>query len=203
MAQKYYVVWKGFQSGIFNTWEACKSAIDGYQNAVYKSFPSLSEAERAFTDKQFMTRKFARPTIPVSADYNLESIAVDAACSGNPGDMEYRGVYVKNGQELFRVGPYKQGTNNIGEFLAIVHGLAFLKQRNSNLPLYTDSVTALSWIRKKKCNSKLIETSHNSDIFDLIYRAEQWLATNSYTTRIMKWETAQWGEIPADFGRKK
>jgi len=202
MANKFYVVWKGFQTGIFDNWNSCKEAITGYQNAVYKSFASLAEAQQAFTDKNYMAQKFARRSSAPQGNYNSESIAVDAACSGNPGDMEYRGVYVKNNQELFRVGPYSQGTNNIGEFLAIVHGLAFLKQRKSALPIYSDSMTALSWIRNKKCNSKLVRTPINAQIFELISRAEQWLATNSYTTKILKWETAQWGEIPADFGRK-
>ena len=40
-----------------------------------------------------------------------ESIAVDAACSGNPGKMEYRGVYVADGRELFHIGPFEEGTN--------------------------------------------------------------------------------------------
>lgn len=199
---KFYVVWKGFQTGVFDNWGICKEAITGYQNAVYKSFTSLDEAQKAFANKNYMTQRFQRSNAAPASAIISESIAVDAACSGNPGDMEYRGVYVRNNQELFRVGPYAQGTNNIGEFLAIVHGLAFLKQRNSNLPIYTDSVTALSWIRNKKCNSKLACTPINAQIFELISRAEQWLATNSYTTKIIKWETAQWGEIPADFGRK-
>ena len=202
MGKKFYVVWKGFQTGIFDNWNSCREAITGYQNAVYKSFTSLAEAQQAFADKNYMTQKFARPSGAAPSNYNSESIAVDAACSGNPGDMEYRGVYVKNNQELFRVGPYSQGTNNIGEFLAIVHGLAFLKQRNSKLPIYTDSVTALSWLRNKKCNSKLERSPLNAPVFALIARAEQWLASNTYTTKVMKWETAQWGEIPADFGRK-
>ncbi|MCE1155298.1 MAG: ribonuclease H, partial [Bacteroidales bacterium] len=42
----------------------------------------------------------------------------------------------------------------------------------------------------------------NAVLFDLIARAEKWLADNRYSTRIMKWQTEAWGEIPADFGRK-
>lgn len=205
MAQKYYVVWKGFQTGVFDNWNSCREAIFGYQNAVYKSFASFEEAQKAFINKNYMLQNFQRAKAAQSASAGTivrESIAVDAACSGNPGDMEYRGVYVQNNQELFRVGPFPQGTNNIGEFLAIVHGLAYLKQRKINLPIYTDSKTAMSWIRNKKCNSKLLRTPINTEVFDLIARAEHWLLTNSYSTKIMKWETSQWGEIPADFGRK-
>jgi len=116
--------------------------------------------------------------------------------------MEYRGVYSKTGEEIFRQGPFKEGTNNIGEFLALVHGLAFLKQKNSPLPLYTDSVTAIAWVRSKKAKTKLEMNEKNAVLFDLIARAEIWLQKNKYTTSILKWETSVWGEIPADFGRK-
>ena len=44
-------------------------------------------------------------------------------------------------------------------------------------------------------------TGERTDL-DLIERAEKWLKTNTYTTPILKWETSEWGEIPADFGRK-
>lgn len=84
----------------------------------------------------------------------MNSIAVDAACSGNPGAMEYRGVETATGREIFRQGPFSEGTNNIGEFLAIVHGLAMLKKMNSDLPLYSDSVNAISWVKKKKAENR-------------------------------------------------
>jgi ribonuclease HI len=134
--------------------------------------------------------------------FNPESLSVDAACSGNPGPMEYRGVYVKTGEEIFRQGPFEDGTNNVGEFLALVHGLALLKQRNLDMPLYSDSKTAISWVRKRKAATKLERTGRNDAIFELIERAEKWLQTNSFKTEILKWETEAWGEIPADFGRK-
>jgi len=133
---------------------------------------------------------------------NFESMSVDAACSGNPGVMEYRGVYSKTGEEIFHQGPFKYGTNNIGEFLALVHGLALLKQKNSPLPIYTDSKTALAWVKLKKAKTKLEKNDSTDVLFDLIARAEIWLKNNKYTTVILKWETAVWGEIPADFGRK-
>ena len=127
--------------------------------------------------------------------------AVDAACSGNPGPMEYRGVDLNTGRQIFHFGPM-HGTNNIGEFLALVHGLALLKQKGSDLPIYSDSRNAISWVKKKQCKTLLTETAANKPIFDLIQRAEHWLQNNTYTTQILKWETSVWGEIPADFGRK-
>mgnify|MGYP000392105859 CR=1 FL=1 len=133
---------------------------------------------------------------------NYHSISVDAASSGNPGVMEYQGVDTKSKKKLFKQGPFPEGTNNIGEFLALVHGLAYLKERKSDRIIYTDSRTAMSWVRKENCNTKLKETAKNKALFDLIRRAIDWLKKNSYQTPIVKWETKAWGEIPADFGRK-
>ena len=129
-------------------------------------------------------------------------LCVDAACSGNPGNMEYRGVYLPTGQEIFRIGPYRKGTNNIGEFLALVHGLALLQQKGSPIPIYSDSRNAIGWVKQKQCKTKLERLPENEPIFDLIERAERWLQTHTYTTPILKWDTSAWGEIPADFGRK-
>ena len=130
-----------------------------------------------------------------------QALCVDAACSGNPGPMEYRGVHLPSGKEIFRFGPI-QGTNNIGEFLAIVHALALLKQKGLSMPIYSDSVNAINWVKKKQCKTKLERNEKTEELFRLIGRAEKWLAENKYDTPILKWETKQWGEIPADFGRK-
>ncbi len=206
---KFYVVWKGKQPGIYKSWEACQEQIKGVKGARYMGFPSLAAAQQAFNDNYlaYKGKKKKEPELSSEAllkigSPNYHSIAVDAASSGNPGAMEYQGVDTKTKKVLFKQGPFKQGTNNIGEFLAIVHGLAYLKKRNSDRIIYSDSRTAISWVRKKRCNTQMKETSQNRPIFDLIRRAEDWLKTNSYRTPIVKWETKAWGEIPADFGRK-
>ena len=49
---------------------------------------------------------------------------------------------------------------------------------------------------------KVLGINNNKEVFVLIQRAINWLNTNSYSTKIVKWETKKWGEIPADFGRK-
>lgn len=117
--------------------------------------------------------------------------------------MEYRGVMTDTGKEIFHLGPLRDGTNNIGEFLALVHVLALLKQKGrEDIPIYSDSKIAIGWIKKGKANTKLEHTGHNEPIFQLIQRAERWLANNSFANPILKWETDSWGEIPADFGRK-
>ena len=200
---KYYVVWKGVQPGIYSSWESCKQQIDNFKGAQYKSFLSRKEAEEAYQkpfSQQF--KKSSKKTLTSGISPNLNSISVDAASSGNPGVMEYQGVDTGTKQLLFKQGPFPEGTNNIGEFLAIVHGLAFLKKKKSNRLIYTDSKTAMAWVRKKKCNTQLELTAKNRELFELIDRAEEWLKTNSFQTKIEKWETKIWGEIPADFGRK-
>ena len=205
--QKYYVVWKGVQPGIYETWIDCKLQVQGYEGAIYKSFDTRQEAEQAVNaspsehiDSDVKKNKTLRKN--EKKPYQPMSIAVDAACSGNPGDMVYRGVYVETGQELFRVGPMRQGTNNIGEFLALVHGVAYCKKNGCKMPVYTDSHNAILWVLQKKCKTKLMRTPVTEPIFNLIERAEKWLRENDYATQILKWDTADWGEIPADFGRK-
>ena len=203
--QKFYTVWQGVTPGVYASWEDCKAQTFGFENARYKSFDSEAEAQKAFSENPWkhLNNGKKRPT-PFSSTANIvkNSLAVDAACSGNPGKMEYRGVYVGDGVEIFRSPVLEDGTNNIGEFLALVHGLALLKQKKSDIPIYTDSVNAIKWVEKKKCNTKLEQTERNEEVFDLVARAEKWLQENRYSTRILKWETEHWGEIPADFGRK-
>ena len=206
---KYYVVWKGHNPGIYASWTDCQQQIKDFKGAEYMSFESEKMAKAAFKGKykdhiksKKRAKKLTKEQLKRIGMPNPYSIAVDAAVGGNPGKLEYRGVDVKTGNQLFKQGPFDDGTNNIGEFLAIVHGLAFLKKRNSPRILYTDSRTALAWIKKKRCNTSLTPGPNNAELFDLIKRAESWLNTHSYTTKIVKWETKAWGEIPADFGRK-
>ncbi len=205
--QKYYVVWQGHHPGIYTSWEKCLAEVKNFPNAKYKSFDSRTEAENAFRNpyeikKSFTPKKENAPTTK-KTKFIPESISVDAACSGNPGLMEYRGVRTSDKTEIFHFGPVKNGTNNIGEFLAIVHALALLTKKNDqNTPIYTDSKTALSWVKKKKANTKLKQDKSNAQLFEMIFRAENWLKTNKWQNPILKWETEYWGEIAADFGRK-
>jgi len=207
--QKYYVVWFGNPVGIFDSWKECQRSIKDVKGAQYKSFLTFEEAKKAFRKeyKDYIgintkKKKLSNEELIKIGEPNLYTISVDAASSGNPGIMEYRGVDTQTHQQLFHQGPFEQGTNNVGEFLALVHGLAFLKQHNSDRKIYSDSKIAIAWVKKKKCNTKLKQNQKNKKIFELILRAENWLKTNSYKTTIIKWETKAWGEIPADFGRK-
>jgi ribonuclease HI len=207
--KKFYVVWKGKNPGTYDSWDACKLQITGVKGAQYMSFSSNEKAREAFNNpyEAYKGKKKKEPGLSATdllkiGDPTMHSISVDAASSGNPGVMEYQGVDTKTKKRLFKQGPFPEGTNNIGEFLAIVHGLAYLKERKSDRILYTDSRTAISWVRKKRCNTKLQPNAKNKALFNLIERAVCWLKENSYNTPVVKWETAAWGEIPADFGRK-
>ena len=140
--------------------------------------------------------------LPLPMEVEANAIAVDAACSGNPGPMEYRGVDLRTGQQIFHFGPVS-GTNNIGEFLAIVHALALLQQQGMpHKTIYSDSYNAMLWVKKKKCKTTLERTPQTERLHQIITRAENWLRTHTYANPIVKWETERWGEIPADFGRK-
>ena len=204
---KYYVVWKGKETGVFDSWEKCKKQIQSFTGAEYKSFKTKEAAERAFqkSPKEFIGKhvfeseltpeQLTRIGKPI-----LESISVDAAYNGK--EMEYKGVYTKTKQQLFHLGPFEDATNNIGEFLAIVHAIGYLKKQKSSAPVYSDSLTAMSWVKNKKAKTKLVTTLANKSLFYLLERAEKWLRENKYPNRLLKWETKAWGEIPADFGRK-
>lgn len=208
--KKYYTVWKGHHTGVFESWADCKAQIDNFEGAIYKSFSTFDAAKKAlkgnYKDYIGKTSKFkselSEEQLKKIGEPNYNSISVDAASAGNPGKMEYRGVDTKTKKQLFIQGPFEEGTNNLGEFLAIVHGLAFLKKKKSNRIIYTDSKTAISWVKKKKCNTKLQRNDKNKALFELVDRAVNWLKNNTYDTVIVKWETKAWGEIPADFGRK-
>ena len=208
--QKYYVVWLGNPAGIYHSWKECQAVIKGVSGAQYMSFESLPAAtiayNKSYQDYKGKTLGKSKVLTPSQkAEYgqpNLYSIAVDAACRGNPRRMEYRAVDTQTHRQLFHQGPFDQATNNVGEFLALVHGLAFLKKEKNDRIIYSDSRIAIAWVKKHKCNTKLKKTNKNQVVFELISRAELWLKNNSYSTFIVKWETKAWGEIPADFGRK-
>jgi len=210
--QKYYVVWHGRKTGIFNTWAECERQVINFSGARYKSFKTKLEAEEAFTmneakddyfsvNNSHLTNQNRKITNHQSAII-MDSICVDASCLGNPGIVEYRGVDTKTHAEIFHKSPMGNGTNNLGEFLAIVHGLAYLKRENKDIPIYSDSRTAMLWVKNKNVKTTLKRNASNEEIFNLVDRALIWLSNHSYTNKILKWNSKEWGEIPADFGRK-
>jgi ribonuclease HI len=210
--KKYYVVWQGVEPGIYDSWTACQLQIKGYPGAKYASFKTLELAQKAYEeghDQHIITRPFSSKKEKPEFINGLPdevvrgSWAVDAACSGNPGIMEYRGVVVDDQSEVFHMGPFPLGTNNIGEFLAIVHAAALLKKvEQTDKIIYTDSRTALSWVKRKKVKTNLKQNEKTKVLYQLIERAENWIKLHGITNPLIKWDTENWGEIPADFGRK-
>jgi ribonuclease HI len=205
MGRKFYVVWKGRSTGIFTDWDSCAARVSGFQGAQYKAFGTRLEAERAFAGeyaayagKPASSQKWLfAPHPPV-----LDSYVVDAACSGSTGKLEWQGVHLASGEAVFHQGPFENGTNNIGEFLAIFQALILLEKRKLSLPVYSDSGTAIAWVRRGRCNTDLAPDRDNSALFDLISEAERWLQKHPDKNPVLKWDTEAWGENPADFNRK-
>ena len=204
--QKYYVIWAGHKTGIFDTWAETEQNIKGFQNAQFKSFETKEQAFHASKKNYWASintksepSKFKKI---ISESILKPSISVDAACAGNPGVLEYQGVNTATKEVLFSRGPFPKGTVNICEFLSIVHGLAYLKKINSTCPIYSDSRTAISWVKKKAIKTNLERTSDTEELFKMVDIALDWLHNNPYATKILKWETEDWGENPADYGRK-
>lgn len=214
---KCYVVFEGREPGVFDDWEDAREQVENFPGAKYKSYPSSREAAEAFrryntgeaslgelltAGKPQATEEFRNDSYLLNPAVDLDGWAVDASCMGNPGIMEYRGVELATGREIFRVGPFNDATNNIGEFLAIVHALALQFKNGERHTIYSDSATGMAWVRNKAVKTKLQPTARNGRVFELLRRGVDWLHTHSYDTPIRKWPTDLWGEIPADFGRK-
>ena len=210
---KYYVVWVGRRPGVYATWDECRAQVDGFGGALFRSFASPEAAARAWDAEPGAPDPFDPPmreepdsvspamTGGRPAEFPPEAIAVDAACSGNPGPMEYRGVSLADDTELFRVGPM-HGTNNLGEFLALVHGLAWLTQNGRQGPVFSDSRVAMGWVGRGRVGSTLTRDASSQEVWALIDRALRWLRNTPDQPHVLKWPTRRWGEIPADFGRK-
>lgn len=206
---KFYVVWHGLTPGIYNSWNECKLQIAGFPSAKYKSYKTLAEAKEAYRNgpENSLFKSKATKSKPdylqFIAEITIPSWSVDAACSGNPGIVEYQGVVTETKEVLFRMGPFNKGTNNLGEFLALIHALALLKNKgNLKMPVYSDSRTALSWLRNKKVKTTFFIKHKNPELRKLLDRAIDWMKTNEIYNPVLKWNTEKWGEIPADFGRK-
>lgn len=215
--QKYYVVWEGKTPGIYKTWAECQAQTNGYPQARFKAYESEAEAKAAMARGWKASFAVANAKGAVSSgsgsksgaasggtrpQAELDSLSVDVGSRGNPGIVEYKGVYTRTGEVVFQHPPIAKGTNNLGEFLAIVHALAYLKKQGSSMTIYSDSVTAMSWVRKKEVSTNLPRDKSTEEIWTLVDRALAWLHNNTYSNKILKWDTKAWGEIKADYGRK-
>lgn len=221
MSRKFYVVWEGRHPGVYDDWADALEQVDNFPGAKFKGFATQEAAVAAFrsylaSDGAPLGDILVQASAPDALEaqgallerisnfpeIDLDGWAVDASCMGNPGVMEYRGVELRTGAELFRVGPFHDATNNIGEFLAIVHALAMQFRAGRWHTIYSDSATGMAWVRRRQVKTTLKPTERNRKVFELIARGLHWLNTHQYDARILKWQTHLWGEIPADFNRK-
>ncbi len=212
--QKYYVVWVGRKPGVYANWADCQEQINKFDEAKFKSYETKAAADEAYKagwkkhwgqgkGKQSIgSFKLKSSGVETTEEIDYNSISVDVGTSGNPGPVEYKGVDTQTGEVIFAKGPIKKGTNNLGEFLAIVHGLAYLQKMESNKTVYSDSVNAIKWVKQRAVSSTLPRDESTKEIWDLVDRAVHWLKTNKYSNKVAKWQTKQWGEIKADYGRK-
>lgn len=206
---KFYVVWKGRETGVFTSWDDCKAQTNGFDGAVFKSFGTRALAEEAFRNpsEQYVGKNknintLSKEKLAQIGEPIEDAIAVDGAWNTTTGMVEYQGVYIKTGEVLFNIGPLEDGTNNIVEFLAIVHALALCKQWHWKVPIYSDSKIALGWIRDLQFRTNHPRSEKNKKLFEILERADKWLNNNTFENELLKWETKAWGENPADFGRK-
>lgn len=215
---KYYVVFNGPNPGIYDKWEDAAEQIN-FPGARYKGYSTPEAAAEAFRREsddsasadlgRFLSKANShalpapgQPDYMTNPEVDLDAWAVDASCLGNPGRMEYQGVELMTGRILFRIGPFEDATNNIGEFLAIVHAMALMDKEGKYHNIYSDSVSGMAWVRTRKIKTQLKPTERNHKVFELMARAVTWLNTHRFPGKVMKWQTDRWGEIPADFGRK-
>jgi ribonuclease HI len=198
---KWYVVWRGLKPGVYTSWADVQAQIEGFKGAAYKSFLSEKDAMEAFRAGPAFLNPASRSNAGKAQKPSGPFVVVDASSLGVPGPTEYQGFLMPDKQNLFsnHIG---LATNNIGEFLGIVHALALLKNQNSPLPIYSDSMTALSWVRNRKVKSELKRDAKTENAWRLVDRALIWLAENPKHNPVYKWETEAWGENPADYGRK-
>lgn len=189
---RFYVVWRGRQTGIFNSWDECKQQIDGYPGAQYRAYPDWEQAHEAHLKGYW--KNVADKIEQADEEVEQDSVTVDVRINEN-GRLQYFGFHTTTGQLLFSSPVYEDGNNNVGQFLAIVHALALLAPRDDFRTIYSASDTAIRWVEKRQCNTSLCRTLRNTQLFDLLARANQWLAHNSFANHVVKWDKERWGEI--------
>lgn len=129
-----------------------------------------------------------------------KGLCVDVGTKGNPGVCEYRGIDIETRKVVFHVHIPGISTNNIGELLAVVEGYKYAADKGKDYFVYSDSQVAISWARQKKCKTNF----HVSDIqqIKMINEAEGYLRGYKGNS-VQLWSTKLFGQIYADFNRKK
>lgn len=130
-------------------------------------------------------------------NYPTAGIATDCAHSTKHGLTQFRGIDLKTGEQIF-FEDIGNKTVNIGEFLGVVTAIKYILENDySPRIIYTDSITAIAWVRDKKTASK--------KKYPALKKAEIFLKAMSEEIdkiEILHWDNNKLGEIPADFGHK-
>lgn len=173
MAKKYYVVWKGRQTGIFTSWAECKAQVDKFAGAKYKSFPTQEEAESAFGNQRAGGKVTAKPSsakavTKVASKVNKPKkapltqaqiddmpfeikIFTDGASDPNPGEAGAGiAVYENNTLTELWYGIYQSfGTNNTAELNGLNQAFLLAKEKMAKghtVAIYCDSTYAIQCI---------------------------------------------------------
>lgn len=212
---QFYGVWIGRNPGVYDNWNDCKSQVDKFAGAKYKKLLSTTynEALNEFNQNAITAVANSPKTTTINnANKNHSNagvpekdvLTVDGASNGK--NCEFRAVWYPSNKEVFASKTYDGGTNNIAEFLGLIFALKYLIKNEMPLKVYTDSVTAMAWVRNGKANTTAHTTGKaTEELNNLITKSETFLRENKLLlskAQILKWETKAWGEIPADYGRK-
>lgn len=210
--KKHYVVWVGRTTGIFGNWADTEAQIKGFSGALYQSYKTIEEATAAFNAGSpnaaatviSQSKSAAKVNVlPPAGKPTHECLTVDGAFSGSTKVMEYRCVMNVSGEVIFRSKPFVGGSNNLAEFLALIGAMRYRDSIGEPLlDIYSDSKTALAWVRDKQLNTTIDIDSLDPVVQGRITAAMRYLKANPPPKNLKKWDTAAWGEIPADYGRK-
>ena len=159
--KKFYVVWRGRETGIFTDWPRCQRSVEKFPDARYKSFPSRAEAEAAFKGGNPGRAAYAsRPAVkktaaaaastPAAGDFQMQ-VYCDGGCEPNPGEAGSGMAVYRDGNlsELW-YGLYNpQGTNNTAELNALYQSLkvaAAAVDQGVSVQVLCDSMYSLNCI---------------------------------------------------------
>ncbi|MGB1197395.1 MAG: ribonuclease H family protein [Thalassotalea sp.] len=169
MAKKFYVVWKGEKTGVFDDWGTVQRLTAGRSDAQFMGFPSKAEAESAFkasytkalmnrskngTGSSTAKRTSSLGNAPVAPAIKADvQIYCDGACSPNPGKSG-TGVAVYQQKKLTDLwyGLYNaNGTNNTAELNGLLASFKLAKQylaTNEHVQILSDSKYSIDSITK-------------------------------------------------------
>lgn len=209
---KFYVVWKGRDTGIFTSWSEVNELIKGFSGAEYKSYADQETAELEFSlgspkgrsnDENHTTTKLKEEPSDDHKAPDHECLTVDGSYLGGKKIMQYRCVWNQSKEEVFSTKPIEGGNQNIAEFLALVGAMKYrVSTKQYDLHIYSDSQTALSWVRNCKIKSSYDLSQLDEVVQERIYGALKFIAKSGVRKNLYKWDSALWGDIPADYGRK-